>query len=106
MKKILICIAFLLCAFHLPVSAEGLRENEIINIGSGYGYSVNDIIDRLRRCIDIPFDVVYKNSRSVDVNSMVLNISKLKSLIDVKHTHLEDGIKMFFEYVKQIINKK
>ena len=33
MKKILICIAFLLCAFHLPVSAEGLRENEIINIG-------------------------------------------------------------------------
>ena len=33
MKKILICIAFLLCAFHLPVSAEGLRGNEIINIG-------------------------------------------------------------------------
>ena len=33
MKKILICIAFLLCAFHLPVSADGLRENEIINIG-------------------------------------------------------------------------
>lgn len=25
--------AFLLCAFHLPVSADGLRENEIINIG-------------------------------------------------------------------------
>ena len=33
MKKCLICIALLLCAFHLPVSAEGLRENEIINIG-------------------------------------------------------------------------
>lgn len=80
--------------------------NEIVNIGSGYGYSVNDIIDRLRHCIDIPFDVVYKDSRSVDVNSMVLDISKLKSLIEIKHTHLEDGIKMFFEYVKQAINKK
>lgn len=80
--------------------------NEIVNIGSGYGYSVNDIIDRLHRCIDIPFNVVYKDSRSVDVNSMVLDISKLKSLIEVKHTHLEDGIKMFFEYVKQAINKK
>ena len=33
MKKFLICIVLLLCAFHLPVSAEGLRENEIINIG-------------------------------------------------------------------------
>lgn len=80
--------------------------NEVVNIGSGYGYSVNDIIGRLRSCIDIPFDVVYKDSRSVDVNSMVLDISKLKSLIDVKHTHLEDGIKMFFEYVKHTINKK
>ena len=60
--------------------------NEIVNIGSGYGYSVNDIIGRLRNCINIPFDVVYKDSRSVDVNSMVLDISKLKSLIDVTHT--------------------
>ena len=33
MKKLLICIVLLLCAFHLPVSADGLRENEIINIG-------------------------------------------------------------------------
>ena len=33
MKKFLICIVLLLCAFHLPVSADGLRENEIINIG-------------------------------------------------------------------------
>lgn len=33
MKKILVGIAFLLCAFQLPASAEGLRENEIINIG-------------------------------------------------------------------------
>lgn len=33
MKKILVGIAFLLCAFQLLASAEGLRENEIINIG-------------------------------------------------------------------------
>ena len=33
MKKILVGIVFLLCAFQLPASAEGLRENEIINIG-------------------------------------------------------------------------
>lgn len=80
--------------------------NEIINIGSGYGYSVNDIIERLHNCIDVPFDVVYKESRSVDVNSMVLNITKLKSFIDVKHTHLEEGINTFYKYVKQCISKK
>lgn len=79
--------------------------NQIVNIGSGYGYSVNDIIERLHRCIDIPFNVKYKDSRSVDVNSMVLDITKLHSLVEVHHTHLEDGIKMFFEYIKTMINK-
>ena len=32
MKKRLLCIVLLLCAFQLPASAEGLKENEIINI--------------------------------------------------------------------------
>lgn len=77
--------------------------NEIVNIGSGYGYSVNDIINKLRRCIDIPFNVVYKDSRSVDVNSMVLDITKLQSLINVRHTHLEDGIKIFFNKIKEYV---
>lgn len=79
--------------------------NEIVNIGSGFGYSVNDIIGRLHHCIDIPFEVNYKESRSVDVNSMVLDITKLHELVDVKHTHLEDGIKKFYEYIKTLINK-
>lgn len=74
--------------------------NEIVNLGSGYGYSINDIINRLRNFMNFPFKINYKESRSVDVNSMVLDISKLKSLVDVKHTHLEDGIKMFYQYIK------
>lgn len=78
--------------------------NNIVNIGSGFGYSVNDVIDRLHSCIDIPFKVEHKASRSVDVNSMVLDISKLRSLIDVHHTHLEDGIKMFYNFVKERMN--
>lgn len=89
-------------AFYKLVKAN--VNNEIVNLGSGNGYSVNDIIDRLHSCIDIPFKVNYKESRSVDVNSMILDISKLKSFIDVKHTHLEDGIKMFYQYVKDKVN--
>lgn len=79
--------------------------DEIINIGSGYGYSINDVIECLHNCIDVPFNVVYKESRNIDVNSMVLNISKLCSFIDVKHTHLKDGIQTFYKHVKQCINK-
>lgn len=79
--------------------------NDIVNIGSGFGYSVNDIIDRLRNCLEIPFEVKYKESRSVDVNSMVLDVAKLHSLVNVGHTHLEDGIKMFYDEVKSMIKK-
>jgi UDP-glucose 4-epimerase len=79
--------------------------NEIVNIGSGFGYSVNTVIERLKNFIDIPFKVEYKASRNVDVNSMVLDISKLQSLIPVRHTHLEDGIKRFYDYILTTLNK-
>lgn len=79
--------------------------NEIVNIGSGNGYSVNDVIQRLRHCIDIPFEVKYESSRSVDVNSMVLDITKLKSLVKVTHTCLEDGIKIFYDEIKSSTKK-
>ncbi len=90
-------------AFYKLVEADVC--NEIVNIGSGFGYSVNDVINRLRHCIDAPFEVCYKASRSVDVNSMVLDITKLQSLVDVQHTHLEDGIKQFYESVLTMISK-
>lgn len=77
--------------------------NEIVNIGSGFGYSVNDIIGKLRNCIDIPFKIVHKESRSVDVNTMILDITKLKTLVKVKHTHLEQGIKTFFNHSRKTI---
>lgn len=79
--------------------------NEVVNLGSGFGYTVNDIIDRFRNFIEFSFEVNYKESRSVDVNTMVLDITKLQSLIEVKHTHLEDGIKRLYKYVTDMINK-
>lgn len=79
--------------------------NETVNIGSGFGYSVNNVIEKLKNFIDFPFKVEYKASRNVDVNSMILDISKLQSLISVKHTHLEDGIMMFYDYILSTLNK-
>lgn len=73
--------------------------NEIINIGSGHGYTINDVLQRLKNVVEKPIKVIYKESRSVDVNSMILDISKLKSFINVQHTHLEDGIKLFYNNI-------
>lgn len=72
--------------------------NRIVNIGSGHGYSVNTIIQRLQNVIKKEIKVIYKESRSVDVNAMVLDIAILRKLTNVKHTHLEDGLRAFYEY--------
>ena len=80
-------------------------ENETINIGSGFGYTINDIIDRLSNISEKPLYIRHLAKRSIDVNSMVLNIDKLNSMISVNHTHLEEGMKIFFDYAKTQINK-
>jgi len=89
-------------AFHQLIINNVL--NDTINIGSGFGYSINDIVEKLHNCINKPFNVERISKRDVDVDSMVLNISKLKKYTNVTHTHLEEGIKLFYNYINQIIN--
>jgi UDP-glucose 4-epimerase len=74
--------------------------NEIINLGSGIGISLNNIINLLQKNIDKKFEIEYKNSRSVDLDKMVLDTSKLNSYIEYKFKNLEDGIGEFLEYIK------
>lgn len=74
--------------------------NEIINIGSGQGYSINDIIVLLKNTVNKNFTVNYENSRNVDVNKMILDISKLQSLINFKITPMKIGIESFYSYIK------
>lgn len=44
--------------------------NETINLGSGRGYSVNDVLAFLKIISKVDFKVEYKNARPVDVSNM------------------------------------
>ncbi|RZL40863.1 MAG: NAD-dependent epimerase/dehydratase family protein [Pedobacter sp.] len=76
-------------------------ENDIINMGSGFGYSINDIIEHLNAVVIEDVKVRYEKSRSVDVSRMVLDITKLHSYISVQHTPLAIGIKQFYDFIKE-----
>lgn len=76
--------------------------NETVNIGSGVGYSVNQIIQILDNMIDIKIKVNYVSSRGVDVDSLILDISRLKSLINFNPVDINIGIKKF---INQIFTK-
>ena len=71
--------------------------NEILNIGSGEGRSLNEIIEYFEHILDRKIDVIYKDSRKIDVDKIVLEIQKVKSYIDYTPRDIEVGIKDFLE---------
>jgi UDP-glucose 4-epimerase len=78
-------------------------ENEIFNLGSGIGYSINDILSSLKNIVGEKIDVKYETSRSVDVSSVVLDIAKIQSFVKTNSTSIEEGIQLFYNEVKLIL---
>ena len=72
-------------------------ENTIVNIGSGEGYSVNDILEKLKQVTYKPIKIEYKPARNADVSTMILSIDKIRSLVDLRLTPLAEGMKIFYE---------
>lgn len=74
--------------------------NETINIGSGVGYSVNEIINSLRKVADEEVKVEYVAARNVDVSSVVLDTTLLRKMIDFNPIGIEEGITRFYHDIK------
>ena len=70
--------------------------HETINLGSGRGYSVNDVLAFLKIISKVDFKIEYKNARPVDVSNMVLDVEKMKRTVDVILTPMLDGISSFY----------
>lgn len=79
--------------------------NTTINIGSGEGISINDIINVLKEVVDEDVKVDYLPARSVDVSHMILDTTRLTSYIDIQFTSLHEGVKRFYRDVKERIGK-
>lgn len=75
--------------------------NTTVNIGSGEGVSINDIIDVLKNVIEEEVKVDYQPARSVDVAHMILDTTNLKKYVKINFTSLQDGIRQFYLDVKQ-----
>lgn len=72
--------------------------NETVNIGSGVGYSINDIIACLKDVADENIQVEYVANRKTDVSNMILDIRKLKTIIpELTLKSLNDGVREFYQ---------
>lgn len=72
--------------------------NMTVNIGSGEGYSVKQIIDILRDVADDDIQAEYTSGRKNDVSNMILDTKLLTQLIEPRHTPIKQGIREFYEY--------
>ena len=74
--------------------------NTTLNIGSGVGYSINQIIDIIRKVVDENVLVEYVEARKVDVSSVILDITKVRNLICFNPQNIEVGISKFYRSIK------
>ncbi len=77
--------------------------NTTLNIGSGVGASINNIIDSLKRVVSEEVIVEYLPARSVDVAHMILDTTELKKYVSIEYTPLKDGIARFYQDVKKSV---
>ncbi len=75
-------------------------KNEIINIGSGRGFSINEILALVKEVVG-EFPLEYTKERKLDVPYLVLNVEKLKSYIQFDNRSLKEGIKKTYDWLKK-----
>jgi UDP-glucose 4-epimerase len=73
--------------------------NSTYNIGSGVGFSVRQIIQQVEELVGVPADVAYKAGRQVDAPRIVLDITRLQSVVNYQPTDLQEGLRKYFRTV-------
>jgi UDP-glucose 4-epimerase len=67
-------------------------EPMILNVGAGRGHSLNDVIALIEAAAGRTLEVDRRPSRGFDVSEIVLDIARLRALVDFEPTSFETGI--------------
>lgn len=74
-------------------------EETVFNVGSGRGYSLNEIVDVMGRVVGRPLAKKYVESRFVDIPASILDISREKKVLGkAPEVSLEQGLAKTFAF--------
>lgn len=77
-------------------------EEKLLNIGSGRGTDLNEIIRRIEKTLGHKVEVNYQEARTVDVPVNFLDVSKYEDLYGpIIKTSFEDGMKKTIQYLEE-----
>ncbi|MBN1469631.1 MAG: NAD-dependent epimerase/dehydratase family protein [Fusobacteriaceae bacterium] len=76
--------------------------NDIYNIGSGEGYSVNEIIEKIEKITDKKIEVIYKEKRNVDIDKNILDVEKINKIKISNRLHtIGEGLEKTWSFLKK-----
>ena len=91
----------------IDILIEKGKWNEIYNIGSGKGTSIEEILKNAEKITGKKMNLKYKEVKTGDVSYSVLNIDKIKKVTGKnKFIDVYDGMSDMFKYVKKELDKK
>lgn len=73
--------------------------NETINIGSGEGHSINQIITIINNLVGHKIKIEHLPNREDDVPKMILDTTRLHNFVKHDNISLEEGIRLFYKDV-------
>jgi UDP-glucose 4-epimerase len=72
----------------------------IFNIGSGKGHSVQDLLAMIGALTGKNVEIRYSKSRNVDVPRLVLDITRLRTIINFDPLDLLDALELYLNYTR------
>jgi len=69
----------------------------LVNVGSGTGHSLLQVLDVVRSVTGLDPAVQFRTARRFDVHAIVLDVSRLASVIDWNPVPLEEGVGLVWE---------
>jgi len=91
--------ALIACADYVA----GDKAPRVFNVGSGVGYSLNQIVDTIKKVVDVEVKVNHIPGRAVDVPSNVLDIELGRKLLKWEpKVDLESGVRRAWEWTKSL----
>lgn len=80
----------------------GENKHHTFNVGCGYGTSIKEVVETVRRVVGVNTKAVYQEGRSVDVPINYLDISRYEKYYGkLNPIRLEEGIKLTADFMKR-----
>ena len=86
--------------FHRAINDESVK-NMLLNIGTGKGTSVIEIVNTAAKILDVKPNMNFQPARKGEIDNYIADVNLLKSVFGkVPSTTVEDGLKDTFAWLK------